>query len=104
GSTKLKSVSTTKVNEVEKVFKLTKEEKDLITLLTNVDEVPEEVVEVDAVEMLPTKCVNSVVTPRSHVTTTMSQPRLGIEPPTEKAVVGTNSKGKLVVTGSTTSF
>ncbi|MED6128438.1 hypothetical protein PIB30_097909 [Stylosanthes scabra] len=71
----LKSVSSTKVNEVEKVFKLTEEETDLITLLTDVDDVPEEVVEVDVVEMLPPKCVNSVVTSRSHATLTMFQPR-----------------------------
>ncbi|MED6124464.1 hypothetical protein PIB30_059121 [Stylosanthes scabra] len=80
------------------------EETDLITLLTDVDEVLEEVVKVDKVEMLPPKCVNSVVTPRSHATLTMFRRRLGIEPPTEKAAMGTNSKEKFVATKSTTSF
>ncbi|MED6162285.1 hypothetical protein PIB30_068963 [Stylosanthes scabra] len=55
----LKSVSNTKVNEVEKVFKLTEEETDLITMLTDVDDVPEEVVEVNVVEMLPPKGLRS---------------------------------------------
>ncbi|XLR39628.1 hypothetical protein HN51_017777 [Arachis hypogaea] len=99
----LKSASTTKLNAQEKNFKLTDKETDLITLLTDVDEDPKEVFEVNIVDMPPPKSINRVVTPRSHVITTMSQPPHRIKP-TQKAPSGTNSKGNLVAIGSTARF
>ncbi|XLR36504.1 hypothetical protein S83_064404 [Arachis hypogaea] len=99
----LKSASTTKLKAQEKNFKLTDKETDLITLLTDVDEDPKEVFEVNTVDMPPPKSINRVVTPRSHVITTISHPPHRIKP-TQKAPTGTNSKGNLVAIGSTARF